>query len=401
MPKSIPLSPPPVAAAPADLSALDALRAAMEADESAVVAPTKGEPTSIVPTTFGTADSASPAPPTDAAEPTESLAEFFHSSQSSEDQPTLTAADDPAAAPPAVTHASLFPVADDPPTVTSAPAEPARQPSAVEVTEPAAPIDDADQSDLDLPRPSMPLSISASEPLDGSEAPAGEVRELFDDFVRREEQVRQEEEDDAAAGHDEPTGDRLDELAQRPQSEDESDPVHVSPSPVIVTRSVPRPVRSTPPTAAPPAVEQPRNVKAQPSQGGQAVDIEAPPPPPRAIPLSRSDDGAAEPEQRDSLPFTPLVARAAVAVDPPVARPRRAAAPPAYSLLLVLCWTLRVLACLSLGSIAKLLLIWSDAGAKLTDVLIAIPLGLGIAGGIWAIGEVARVARDAARNSHR
>ena len=60
-----------------------------------------------------------------------------------------------------------------------------------------------------------------------------------------------------------------------------------------------------------------------------------------------------------------------------------------------------MLACLSVVSVTKLLLVWSDAGASAFEVLIMLPLGLGVAAAIWGVGEVARVVRDAARGGHR
>jgi len=45
--------------------------------------------------------------------------------------------------------------------------------------------------------------------------------------------------------------------------------------------------------------------------------------------------------------------------------------------------------------------LWIDAGAKVLDVIIVAPLGIGVVIALWALGEMARVVRITARNGSR
>ncbi|MEX2216792.1 MAG: hypothetical protein WD768_21940 [Phycisphaeraceae bacterium] len=102
-------------------------------------------------------------------------------------------------------------------------------------------------------------------------------------------------------------------------------------------------------------------------------------------------------------PPAPTAAASVAAEVPavPIAAPMKpeppAEPPPMLAVLLFLSWALRILAVLALGSVAKLMLLFSDAGASATDILFTLPLGLGVVGVIWGVGEMARVTRDRAR----
>ncbi len=282
----------------------------------------------------------------------------------------------------------------------------------------------------------------------GSEAPAGEVRDLFDDFVRREELERQSEDesDDAqestqpAGGSHSPRSLSVSASAGAEQEETIGKPKLHQPQvgePVVVVKAPPAP----PVPPVPPRVDRKTPVEAV----APAMSAAAAPPeqrPPQAIPLSpvksarenvaavaqpaAEDVADASEEDRRMMAaaagvHAPLRAGAGASgggagaggreeprwsaplleASPPAARPRRMAPPPGYATLLALCWILRALACISLVSVVKLGLLWIDAGTKWLDVLIVAPLGLGLVIGIWAMGEIARAVRDTARNSHR
>lgn len=252
-------------------------------------------------------------------------------------------------------------------------------------------------------------SISASEV---GEAPAGEVRDLFDDFVRRES-IQREAENNAKSSHEVAAMEPAPSVktATRAAAGRTATPVEpvIEPTPVVVAKTPIRVTRGGAVTAkaTPPAVKDPpaESMTAEdetdalaaalaPRRAPQAIPLSAPPPMP-ALTLTASMDPLADIDPHS----TPPAAQAALV--PPVAKSRRVAPAPAYSLLIVLCWALRVLACLSLVSVVKLSLMALDAGHKTLDVLIIAPLGLGVAAAIWAVGEVARVARDSARNNHR
>lgn len=64
--------------------------------------------------------------------------------------------------------------------------------------------------------------------------------------------------------------------------------------------------------------------------------------------------------------------------------------PSGPAMLIYLCWALRVLAVLSVGAVVKLSLLMADWGADFADIVFTLPLGLGLVGAIWGVGEIAR-----------
>lgn len=262
-------------------------------------------------------------------------------------------------------------------------------------------------------------SISASQV---SEAPAGEVRDLFDDFVRkerieREAEIQAKTSQEVAAMEPAPSGSPASpvpslkpttptRLAVRPATMKQGP---AEPSPVVVVKTPPRVMRGgAAAVKATPVVvpQEPVNEPAAPDVASEpdALAIAAAALTARRAPVAIPLSGAA-PAVPVTRPVEAAVVDEPIDAEPgevvPVATSRRIKPPPAYSLLIVLCWALRLLACLSLVSVVKLVLMALDADYKPVDVAIIAPLGVGISAAIWAVGEVARVARDSARNGHR
>lgn len=334
------------------------------------------------------------APPVESAEPETTLADAATSAQ---ELIELNEASPPPSSPMSASMDALFGTA---PKATAASL--AEQP-----TEPDAASSESQGEDEES---GITRIISASEV---GEAPAGEVRDLFDDFVRKET-IEREAESQAKTSHEvaamEPAPSVKPPAATRAAARVATAPQTVAePSPVVVVKTPPRVMRGGTAAVKPAAVVAPlepviepvdvqADVEAQ-SLAVAAAALQARRAP-LAIPLSSAAPAVAVIPPVDAATFEdPAPAEPVMAA--PMAKARRTAPAPAYSLLIVLCWALRLLACLSLVSVVKLTLMALDADYKPVDVAIIAPLGVGISAAIWAVGEVARVARDAARNSHR
>ncbi len=263
---------------------------------------------------------------------------------------------------------------------------------------------------------------SEDESEEDYEGPAGEVRELFDDFVKREKAQRLAEEAEAPrslAKQDQPMSVSA-STTTGAASNIEKSPARESPigEPVVKVKVPPRIVRQAETRSIPDqAVAASPEASSVSSSASRVASVpSAHRASPQAIPLSSSKSAAVDvaPSEEDQVEHdeqsaqAPQVSRAALASATsdslsslPLAKPRRIAPPPGFATLLALCWLLRILACVSIVSLVKLALLWIDAGAKVLDVIIVAPLGIGVVIALWALGEMARVVRITARNGSR